>query len=125
MRCHGAGPGSQSTSGCQRAAGRRIGLGPVRGHAHDAGAFLRDGRVEAIHPEPTGYADFAVRFEAAKSRGWPCRCAAADSERGMLTDMVAGLDSRELIELALLLIAVGALSGFLAGVFGIGGGAVL
>jgi uncharacterized protein len=43
----------------------------------------------------------------------------------MLTDMVAGLDPRELIELALLLIAVGALSGFLAGVFGIGGGAIL
>ena len=39
--------------------------------------------------------------------------------------MMPGLDSRELIELALLLIAVGALSGFLAGVFGIGGGAIL
>jgi hypothetical protein len=26
-------------------------------------------RVEAIHPEPTGYADFAARFEAAKSHG--------------------------------------------------------
>jgi hypothetical protein len=43
----------------------------------------------------------------------------------MLKDMMAGLDSKELIELALLLIAVGALSGFLAGVFGIGGGAIL
>ena len=39
--------------------------------------------------------------------------------------MMAGLDPKELIELALLLIAVGALSGFLAGVFGIGGGAIL
>lgn len=39
--------------------------------------------------------------------------------------MMAGLDPRELIELALLLVAVGALSGFLAGVFGIGGGAIL
>jgi uncharacterized membrane protein YfcA len=39
--------------------------------------------------------------------------------------MMAGLDQKELVELALLLIAVGALSGFLAGVFGIGGGAVL
>src|SRR6266702_3945490 len=39
--------------------------------------------------------------------------------------MVAGLDASELLELALLLVAVGALSGFLAGVFGIGGGAVL
>ena len=39
--------------------------------------------------------------------------------------VVAGLDVSELIELALLLVAVGALSGFLAGLFGIGGGAVL
>ena len=39
--------------------------------------------------------------------------------------MMAGLDPKELIELALLLIATGALSGFLAGVFGIGGGAIL
>jgi uncharacterized protein len=38
---------------------------------------------------------------------------------------MAGLDLSELIELALLLVAVGALSGFLAGVFGIGGGAIL
>jgi uncharacterized membrane protein YfcA len=38
---------------------------------------------------------------------------------------LAGLDVKELIELALLLVAVGAVSGFLAGVFGIGGGAVL
>src|SRR5438046_9656290 len=38
---------------------------------------------------------------------------------------IAGLDISELFELALLLVAVGALSGFLAGVFGIGGGALL
>src|ERR1700736_3490757 len=38
---------------------------------------------------------------------------------------IAGLNASELIELALLLVAVGALSGFLAGVFGIGGGAIL
>jgi uncharacterized membrane protein YfcA len=38
---------------------------------------------------------------------------------------VAGLDASELVELALLLVAVGMLSGFLAGVFGIGGGAIL
>src|SRR5580700_9360938 len=38
---------------------------------------------------------------------------------------MAGLEVSELVELALLLIAVGALAGFLAGVFGIGGGAVL
>jgi uncharacterized membrane protein YfcA len=37
----------------------------------------------------------------------------------------AGLDAAELLQLASLLVAVGALSGFLAGVFGIGGGAVL
>src|ERR1700721_576115 len=36
-----------------------------------------------------------------------------------------GLNLSELAELALLLVAVGALSGFLAGVFGIGGGAIL
>ena len=39
--------------------------------------------------------------------------------------MIAGLDFQEVLELALLLIAVGGLSGFLAGVFGIGGGAIL
>ena len=38
---------------------------------------------------------------------------------------VAGLNVSELVELALLLVGAGALSGFLAGVFGIGGGAVL
>src|ERR1700682_4547653 len=38
---------------------------------------------------------------------------------------MAGLDVNELIELAALLIALGALAGFLAGIFGIGGGAVL
>ncbi|MDP1584345.1 MAG: sulfite exporter TauE/SafE family protein [Bradyrhizobium sp.] len=38
---------------------------------------------------------------------------------------IGGLDVAELGELALLLVAVGALSGFLAGLFGIGGGAIL
>ena len=38
---------------------------------------------------------------------------------------VAGLDVAELVELALMLVAVGALSGFFAGIFGIGGGAIL
>ena len=38
--------------------------------------------------------------------------------------MVAGFDVSELLELALLLVAVGALSGFLAGMFGVGGGAI-
>src|ERR1700734_877268 len=39
--------------------------------------------------------------------------------------MAAGLNVSELVELALLLVAMGALSGFLAGLFGIGGGAIL
>ena len=39
--------------------------------------------------------------------------------------MIAGLNSSELIELAALLVATGALAGFLAGIFGIGGGAML
>src|SRR3954449_1070569 len=38
---------------------------------------------------------------------------------------IAGLDLAQLIELALMLVAVGALSGFFAGIFGIGGGAIL
>ena len=38
---------------------------------------------------------------------------------------IAGLNPTELVELALLLVLVGALAGFLAGIFGIGGGAVL
>ena len=38
---------------------------------------------------------------------------------------IGGLGVSELAELALLLVAVGALSGFLAGLFGIGGGAIL
>jgi uncharacterized membrane protein YfcA len=38
---------------------------------------------------------------------------------------MAGLDGSQLLEWAILLIATGALAGFLAGVFGIGGGAVL
>src|SRR4029077_14805200 len=38
---------------------------------------------------------------------------------------MAGLNFAELVELALMLVAVGALSGFFAGIFGIGGGAIL
>jgi uncharacterized membrane protein YfcA len=38
---------------------------------------------------------------------------------------IAALDVAELVELALMLVAVGALSGFFAGIFGIGGGAIL
>src|SRR6476620_5304471 len=39
--------------------------------------------------------------------------------------MMVGLDGAELVELGLMLVAVGALSGFFAGLFGIGGGAIL
>src|SRR6195256_1443472 len=39
--------------------------------------------------------------------------------------MMPGLDLSELLELAGLLVIVGALAGFLAGMFGIGGGAIL
>src|SRR3954449_12349203 len=39
--------------------------------------------------------------------------------------LVAGLNVSELLELAALSVVVGALAGFLAGVFGIGGGAIL
>ena len=38
---------------------------------------------------------------------------------------MAGLDASQLLELAALLVAVGALAGFLGGIFGIGGGAIL
>jgi uncharacterized protein len=38
---------------------------------------------------------------------------------------IAGLDAAGIVELAVLLVAVGALAGFFAGVFGIGGGAFL
>src|ERR1700709_1399995 len=38
---------------------------------------------------------------------------------------IAGLNVTELGELALMLVGVGAISGFFAGVFGIGGGAIL
>src|SRR5579863_37048 len=38
---------------------------------------------------------------------------------------IAGLNVSEVVELAVLLVAVGALAGFLAGLFGIGGGAIL
>ena len=48
-----------------------------------------------------------------------------DAGKGKTGMATAGLDMSELIQLALLLVAVGALSGFLAGVFGIGGGAIL
>ncbi|WP_249166875.1 sulfite exporter TauE/SafE family protein [Bradyrhizobium sp. JYMT SZCCT0428] len=39
--------------------------------------------------------------------------------------VMAGLNLVELVELALMLVAVGAVSGFFAGIFGIGGGAIL
>jgi uncharacterized protein len=60
-----------------------------------------------------------------KRDSWLPPCAAGKQEATDGETMVAGLNTSELAELALLLVAVGALSGFLAGVFGIGGGAVL
>ena len=39
--------------------------------------------------------------------------------------MIAGLTTSQLLELVLLLVVTGALAGFLAGIFGLGGGAVL
>jgi uncharacterized membrane protein YfcA len=47
---------------------------------------------------------------------------ARKEESGMA---IAGLNVSEFVQLALLLVAVGALAGFLAGLFGIGGGAIL
>src|SRR5213593_181439 len=53
-------------------------------------------------------------------------CSEAASKRQQNgAETMAGLDVSELVELAALLVAVGALADFLAGVFGIGGGAVL
>ncbi len=59
-----------------------------------------------------------------KPDSWP-RAQGRDKGRKRAEMMVAGLNGSELLELALLLVAVGMLSGFLAGVFGIGGGAIL
>jgi uncharacterized membrane protein YfcA len=58
-------------------------------------------------------AAFAIRHDHAHSKGKPSEMT------------IAGLGVTEVIELALLLLGVGALSGFMAGIFGIGGGAVL
>src|SRR5690349_4163338 len=53
-------------------------------------------------------------------------CDGSVRQTGKPSEMtIAGLGVAEVIELALLLLAVGALAGFLAGIFGIGGGAVL
>src|SRR5919198_1315757 len=46
-------------------------------------------------------------------------------KEGSRKPQMAALNPAELVELALLLVFVGAVSGFLAGIFGIGGGAVL
>jgi hypothetical protein len=60
-----------------------------------------------------------------RADGWyTCSTIQEHFIRSLETSMtIAGLDVSELIALALLLVAVGTLSGFLAGVFGIGGGA--
>jgi uncharacterized membrane protein YfcA len=54
-----------------------------------------------------------------------CSGFAANATPQQGRETMAGLDGSQLLEWALLLIATGALAGFLAGVFGIGGGAVL
>ena len=71
-------------------------------------------------------------IDSAAMRCWLARMKPDSRGRSDLTRklnrvaaMVAGLNASELSELALLLVAVGALSGFLAGLFGIGGGAIL
>src|ERR1700721_3112023 len=48
-----------------------------------------------------------------------------NARRGGSGMAIAGLTESGVVDLGLLLIATGALSGFLAGLFGIGGGAVL
>src|ERR1700709_2481614 len=58
-------------------------------------------------------------------RGSRPRMTGTGSRTGRAGMLVAGLNVSELLELAGLLVAVGALAGFLAGVFGIGGGAIL
>src|ERR1700709_650053 len=58
-------------------------------------------------------------------RGSRPRMTGTGSRTGRAGMLVAGLNVTELLELAGLLVVVGALAGFLAGVFGIGGGAIL
>ena len=86
-------------------------------------------------PSAGGYAHPAIHLSrklrrvdranriAYSSKGSSSRTTESESQGEVR--VIAGLDIKELVELALLLIAVGALSGFLAGVFGIGGGAIL
>jgi len=108
-------------------AGGQIGLGLPRRPAPDAAAFLR-GAASASRLFIQSRPDMRILRPALKQLslgGGHVDARVASPEREMLKDMVAGLDPKELIELALLLVAVGALSGFLAGVFGIGGGAIL
>lgn len=54
-----------------------------------------------------------------------CGTSRGRGNHGETTMAIAGLNVTELVELALMLVGVGAISGFFAGVFGIGGGAIL
>src|SRR3954447_21199959 len=80
------------------------------------------------HPTPDrrcgGRPGKSDRLEHCGQLSERCIGEAATHRRGR-SGVIAGLDIKEIVELALLLIATGALSGFLAGVFGIGGGAIL
>jgi uncharacterized membrane protein YfcA len=60
-----------------------------------------------------------------KPDSWPAQWPVQSTGEAGAETMIAALTASELMELALLLIAVGVLSGFLAGLFGIGGGAIL
>src|SRR5690349_3470839 len=76
-------------------------------------SFRRRGDLRWLQARPRWQPLLRSRSRATISGIWRARI------------ILGGADLSELIELALLLIATGALSGFLAGLFGIGGGAVL
>src|SRR3954468_4783709 len=84
--------------------------------------------MRGLHPTPDrrcgGRPDKSDRLEHCGQLSERCIGEVASHRRGR-SGVIAGLDIKEIVELGLLLIATGALSGFLAGLFGIGGGAVL
>src|SRR5262245_56518277 len=115
---------SQDDAFCSRLVGRRpdrshcvLGDGVVARWGRDAGS----GRRSIPHGLRVGP---DIR-RAGDGGSGGLACARPQRLNADARDKMAGLDLTELLELALLLIAVGALSGFLAGLFGIGGGAIL
>src|SRR5258708_26470238 len=68
---------------------------------------------------------FTVDWDGSGAEARFMNPSAAMTEKMGREMLVAGLNVSELLELAGLLVVVGALAGFLAGVFGIGGGAIL